>query len=767
MNNYKFPPTGWIWTDDRETQDHKLVLFRHELTLNELPETAIIKVSADSRYRLYVNGKSVSFGPCKGDGQVWYYETVDIAPFLKEGNNVLSAKVLRLSPSRKGNHSIWRTDYPGFYLHGEMRIGDETIPLVADEAWKWKECVDVKFIPESKVMVYLDIFEQSSGDASVQGWTTLDYDMSDWHTAVPYSLFELPRGSSPANLLPRPIPQMFERSVAFTDVQKVRQSVYSPEKWQELLTGDGITIDANTEHIIELDAGELTTGFLNMEFAKGQDAEIEILTAESYVYLSEDKSLSGAPKKGNRTDCENGTLHGFIDYYTVGGFGSHETPESYETFWFRTFRFVGLKIKTGEKALHMKTFNYRETGYPIDVKTTVTTSDASLSSIWDISLRSLRRCMHETYEDCPFYEQLQYAMDTRTQILFTYAVSADDRMARRTIDDYHRSLRYDGLTNCCWPTVTPNVIPGFSLFYIMMIHDHMMYFGDKELVQRYLPTIDAILDFFARNLNDQGLVSNIGGILFMNQRWSFVDWTTQWERTAGVPDAVIQGPITMESLLYAYTLDMAAKLADYVGKNDRSLDYSARANAIKTAINEHCRDAEGIYLDGPGVNKYSQHCQVWAVLSDTASKESQQMIMEKALSESEWARCSVAMAFYLFRALEKSGLYDKTATLWEPWRDMLRNNLTTCPENDTDERSDCHAWGALALYELPSAILGVRPEKPGYEAISINPMTAGYLTFADGKVITPKGDIHVKWKLDGNDMQVDIDAPDGIEIIRK
>ena len=766
MNNYRFPPTGWIWADDRNTQEHKLVLFRHVLTLNTLPETAVIKVSADSRYRLYVNDISVSFGPCKGDGQIWHYETVDITPLLKIGDNVLSAKVLRLSPSRKGNHSIWRTDYPGFYLHGEMCIGAETTPLVADESWKWKECSNIKFIPESGAMVYLDIFEKASGDVSIQGWTTLDYDMSDWCDAVPYSLFELPRGTSPANLLPRPIPQMFERPAQFIDVQKVRQSIYSIEKWSALLSGEGITLDANTEHVIEIDAGELTTGFLSMQFTEGLGADIEILTAESYVYLSEDRSLNGAPKKGNRTDCKNGSLHGFTDFYSVGGFGSSASPEYYETFWFRTFRFVGLKIKTGEQALQLKNFSYRETGYPLDVKTTVKTSDESLSAIWDISLRSLRRCMHETYEDCPFYEQLQYAMDARAQILFTYAVSADDKMARRTIDDFHRSLRYDGLTNCCWPTVTPNVIPSFSLFYIMMIYDHMMYFGDKDLVLRYLPSIDAILDFFSRNIDDRGLVGNIGGILFMNQRWSFVDWATQWERTSGVPDAVLQGPITMESLLYAYTLDMAEKLANYVGNKERSLDCAARANSIRAAVNEHCRDSEGIYLDGPGINMYSQHCQVWAVLSDTVPTENQKMIMEKAISEVEWVKCSVAMAFYLFRALEKSGLYDKTAALWEPWRDMIRDNLTTCQENDTDKRSDCHAWAALALYELPSVVLGVHPAKPGYAAISVNPMTAGYLTYAEGKVITPKGEVHVEWKLNGNEMQLNASAPSDIEIIK-
>lgn len=180
-------------------------------------------------------------------------------------------------------------------------------------------------------------------------------------------------------------------------------------------------------------------------------------------------------------------------------------------------------------------YSYQETGYPLQIKTHVRTSDETMADIWDISQRTLRRCMHETYMDCPFYEQMQYAMDARTQILYTYAVSADDRLARKCFEDFRRSQRYDGMIACCYPVETFSVIPSFAVYYVLMLHDHMMYFGDRELIRDYLPSVDGVLNYYARNLTPEGLVNKTGGFLFRDGAWAFIDWAAQWDATAGIP----------------------------------------------------------------------------------------------------------------------------------------------------------------------------------------------------------------------------------------
>ncbi|MDQ0916351.1 alpha-L-rhamnosidase C-terminal domain-containing protein [Paenibacillus sp. V4I5] len=140
-------------------------------------------------------------------------------------------------------------------------------------------------------------------------------------------------------------------------------------------------------------------------------------------------------------------------------------------------------------------------------------------------------------------------------------------------------------------------------------------------------------------------------------------------------------------------------------------------------------------------------------------------LMELAMTDETLAQCSVAMAYYLFRAVEKVGLYHKTDELWTLWRQMLVKKLTTCVEDDVTERSDCHAWGSLILYELPAIVLGVQPAEPGYSSVKVSP-TPGYLSWAKGEVITPKGIVKVSWeKVEDGSIDLKVEAPEGIKYV--
>ena len=742
------------------------MLFRRTFYMDEVPETAPLMVSADSRYKLYANGQLVEVGPCKGDKEVWYYDKLELVSYLQTGKNVIAVEVLAF-PDQHGDgcFSIFRTGHPGLFVSGKAESRHIAIDLSTDE--QWKGCVDPDFsiIKESDLFAPLQIIEERKAYPELMQWNLTDYDDAAWERVI-YDT-QLSAEFSPGNLSERVIPFLYREKKNFIDVRAVQAKIGKGDLDAFLKGNHPVTIEKDQKMILELNAGEEETGYLYLKIAGGKGSVVKILTSEGYVQEGFQGDLK-VPFKKDRLDTKCGHLHGFTDTYYPAGNGTHDKPEEYAPFWFRTFRFVRLEIETGEEPLTLLSFDYEETGYPLEVKTKATADDPDFAAIWDISERSLRRCMHETYEDCPFYEQLQYVMDSRTQILYTYTVSGDDRLTRKCMDDFRRSQRCDGLTNSSHPNYESNVIPGFSIYYILMAYDHMMYFGDKELLREHLPHMDRVLGFFHKHLTERGYVDKVGGLNGRARFWSFIDWAVEWKQTSGIPPATLRGPITMESLLYIYGLQAAAEIASYLGFGDLADSYRLEADKVQEAVRKFMMGKKGMLTDGPGIEDYSQHVQVFAVLTGTiGQEEGRKALLETVEKKEEYPQCSVAMAYYLFRALEETGLYEYTKEYWGIWRRMLAKHSTTCIEDEVQERSDCHAWGALILYELPAVILGVRPGGPGYQPVLIHPQP-GYLKEAEGDVITPAGMVHVHWTKDENHkLALTYDVPEDLTVVEK
>lgn len=763
--------SNWIWIpawNEEDTMQARVVLFRKSVELEGRPLSGVVNISADTRYKLYVNGSLVEVGPSRGDHQIWFYDAIDITRYLQEGLNVIGASVLRYPEDPEtGNHGMFRTPTPGLYLTGEIHdMAGHVYDIAADATWKSKLDDKVSFYREEEHFAPLVVHENTAGNPATFGWREADFDDSDWPGAMPYKKFMISEAVSPANLQPRNIPYMQRKQGKFIGIMDMVQSAHTEREWMDLLEWDKpVYIPPRTEETVVLDAGEEMTGYITAAFSGGEGATVRLLYAEAYV---QDGFVGPAhvPVKANRLDKENGHLQGYQDTYHVAGLGSDEKPETYESYWFRTFRFVQLHVCTGEQGLTIHRLDYEETGYPLVVQTAVHTSDPTLDPIWTMSERTLRRCMHETYEDCPYYEQLQYIMDSRTQALCTYALSADDRLARKCMDDFRRSQRYDGLLNCSYPNCTINVIPGFSIYYILMVHDHMMYFGDGALVEEHMPAIEQILGYFERHLTRDGYVEKIGGVNMEARFWSFIDWAEEWNETSGMPTAGLKGPLTMETLLYIYGLQHAAHLADFLGRTHEADAYRERAQAAREAVRDCCMGSNGMIQDGPGVDEYSQQCQVFGILTDTLDDTIGRENLLKTIEEPGYTQCTVAMRFYLFRALEKTGLYAYTDKYWDTWRKMVEMHCTTCVESEAYARSECHGWGAFILYELPSITLGVRPAAPGYKKVRIVPVT-GYMTNAAGVVKTPVGDIRVAWRMRDGALKMDYEVPQGLEVVQR
>lgn len=749
-------------TAKSERRQHR-TLFRKTFDVPEPADARLsVDVSADSKYRLYLNGELVSRGPCKGDDWNRYYDTVDLGAGLIAGRNVLAAEIVHYpilltgGESEGGPLSEWRSDAGALWLEGSLigADGDVLTVLDTDASWRLRR-MDAVSIGKEKGTLFVGGTEQVRGDLIPEGWRLPGFDDSDWERCAnpvePLDRLYGQIGNWP--LKPRPLPPLRETMRDFVSV--VRSS-----RTAELADGSlfPLAVSPGETVWLELDAGEMTTGYPWLEVEGGAGGRVSMLYSEAYEYVRPEEH--GGRRRVVRHDPTDKALFGNEDVYEPAGIGRPGRPESYEPMGRRAFRFVRLTVRAGEQGLTIARLRYRETGYPLDPIASFRSSDPECEPMWRISLNTLRRCMQDTYEDTPYYEQMQYVMDAKSQALFTYALSADDRLARKTLYDFHSSLTPTGLVQSRYPSVSRQIIPGFALFWIMMVHDHYRHFGDAGLVRRYLATADAILGWFDR-LIEGGLVGYIP-----EPYWAFVDWVEEWRKTEGAPPARLVGPLTVYNLMYAESLRQAAELNEAIGRRDTAAEYRVRAEAIVASVRASCYDeTSGLFADGPGLSQFSQHAQIWAVLAGAVAGDEARMLMERMLARTDLPRASFSMAHYLFRALAATGLYERIADLWQPWKDQIPLGLTAWVEDPVNNRSDCHGWGALPLYEYTAETLGVKPERPGYEAIRIAPRLSG-LQWAAGTVATPKGAVRVEWRRepDGT-FALRAETPPGVPVI--
>lgn len=786
MERNKRWKSKWIWikpVDPTALLDgHETVYFRKPFTVSAADASLTVHVSADSRYRLFVNGHSVTAGPCKGDAFTHYYETIDVSAYLRVGSNVISAQVIHygrhqpLLMGEAGPVSVMRSQQGGFLLEGTLQdaAGGVLAELDTNESWVCLRDEAIRHLPGLMGRQYVGFPETVDGNKLPHGWQLPEYSDSGWQSAVAVSetVHNVTGEQTPWFLMPRQIPLLFEDKQLFAGI--TRQEGITRAEAERLLSEQKLSLAPGQRILVELEAPELLTAYLRIELAGGAGSSVRLLSSECYEQPLEPGRQRS---KGKRDEAEGNDLYGDTDTYYAAGvgkapeqaaegtdMGSDEwtdgRPEAYEPFAFRTFRYVRLEIAAGEQPLTITSLHFRRTGYPLQVTASFQCSEPAYTPLWDISLNTLQNCMHETYEDCPFYEQLQYTMDTMMQAVFTYYTSADERLGRKAIYDFHCSMLPNGMLQSRYPSIFPQVIPGFSLFWIFMLRDHYQHFKDEALVIRYRPSMEQVLNWFDRQLDDTGIVGPAP-----EGYWSFVDWVKEWIHLWGVPTASEQGPITVYSLMYIAALDIAAELNEQTGRPAIGAEYRERAERVRSAVLAQCWSQERkLFRDGPGVEEYSQHGQIWAVLSRTVQGEAAAALIESALQDESLAQLSFAMNYFMFQALAQVGRYERSFERWGQWTGQVQLGLTTWLEDPVTQRSDCHAWGAIPLYEFPAQILGVQPASPGFDAIIIAPQI-GELEWAKGTVPTRHGLVTVDWQRnEQGEFRLAVTAPAGIPV---
>jgi hypothetical protein len=411
-------------------------------------------------------------------------------------------------------------------------------------------------------------------------------------------------------------------------------------------------------------------------------------------------------------------------------------------------------VETGEEGLVIEKLAWRETRYPLEMESTFAANDERLMRVMPIAMRCLQMDAHETYLDCPYYEQLMYVGDTRLEALITYTVTRDARLPRKALSMFDASRLTNGLTQSRHPSRAMQCIPPFSLWWVGMIYDFALWRDDREFVASLAPGARGVIDGFLRYENDAGLIGGLPG-------WNFVDWVPEWDY--GIPPEGSKGVSGVINWHFVLTLGMLAEVEDYLGELEMAERWRRLAGQYAGRIAEVFWDeGRGLFADDAGHERYSEHAQCLAILSGLVGAERQGRMAAGLLSDEKLARTTIYFTHYLFETYRVMGRMDALMERLGLWFELERLGFKTTFEAPEPSRSDCHAWGAHPLYHYFATILGMRPGGMGFRTVEIAPQLGG-LTRASGKLVHPAGGmIEVELVNDGEGMRGRVTLPEGL-----
>lgn len=666
-----------------------------------------------TRYQIFINGKRVCEGPCTGPIHTRFYDEMVLDGYLREGENEIFVKLLHVT--REQFLVTAHDDTPLFCFDGTLLEGGEITKIETDESWEFLRDDSVGFFYSAGVMTTVAPFEEHFEKKAL---TPLP--VREIKGVNERSIYGIIENATKKSVKPRPIPEMHEG-----------------EPKQFIKIADG-------ENFIELDAGEYTTAKVRLTVNIPKGKTLGIIYAECYMIPLD--TYHGKKFRRDKKCTEDSVIFGRHDI--IHGTGE---PFVLDTFWYRAFRFIRLECD-GEFELIEAT--YRPYYYPLSSEGSFECNDPKMNKMWDIGRSTLLSCMHELIVDCPYYEQQQYCMDSALETLFSMRYSRDVRLVKKAILDLAESQIECGMLQANYPSRSRQIIPNFSLFWIFMLENYILYSADTSILKKLGGTVDKILSAFDERLTERGLISE------MTEYWHFVDWVPEWKN--GVPIGGYDEPMCVDSLMYAAALESASKIFAMNKNYHRHDEYlERRAEVISAAKEAFFDESRGMFKDTESADNFSQHTAVWAVISGAVTGDGATALMEKAMTESI-SKCTFSFGFYLFRALEIAGLYDKYAsTLLDGWREMIDLGCTTWAEKPNDSRSECHGWSATPTYELSAIVLGVKPTSAGFRTVSIEPHTEAFgISEASGRVPTPYGEITVGWRITEGGFNARVTLPD-------
>jgi len=750
VKRYPLDFVPWIWHPAVPRDADAVLRFTRAFQVDQ-PTTTRLHLTADQRYELFIDGRRVGMGPDRSELHHWAFATYEVE--LEAGEHTVEARVWWLG---KHKPAAQVTERGGFALTAEgledqLDTGEATWQVVREGGWSFDGWDSRSY----HVIGPRETFDAGAADDAPVDAGVLDrphvYQPTDRHTGI----IEVAH-----RLYPSPLPDMLHEPRTVGRVRAVIEggaagpvpadACESPaiNDWQKMIDGNTpIDIPANTTVHAIVDLQQYYCGFTDFHISQGNGASVTVEWAES-LYNVEGEGNERSRHKGDRGEVAGKLWFGFG--HTLVGNGD---AVRHRSLWWTSGRYHRITVTTADQPLTLHRAGLIETRYPYEDDSHWQSDHGDYEPILPVAVRGIQMCAHETYLDCPYYEQMMYVGDTRLQMLVAHLMTGDDRLTRRGIELFDWSRWNVGFVAERCPSQPFQVCLTFSMIWVYMVRDYMMYRGDKPWVRQRLVGIRNQFENFLPLRNADGLLEALPG-------WSFVDWVPEW--ATGYPPDALDGVSSLVNLQFIYSLRCAAEVERWAGEAALADRYTAIADEMGRTVVARFWDAESNRIaDDLSHAHFSEHGQSLAILCDILNESQTAAALKSLENDDDLSRTTVYYSFYLLEAFAKLGRGDLIQQRLEFWNTLVELDMKTPVESPEPSRSDCHAWGSHPLYHLHSSLAGIRPASPGFESVTIQP-TPGSLREIDSDIPHPRGRIKTKLRFASDKCEATVKLPPNV-----
>ena len=779
-------PAKWIWYPCGRTLQNTFVQFRKEFTLESAPAEAGGWILADSRYRLYVNGRRVQFGPAPCDPRWQEADPVNLAPYLTQGRNAIAVEVCFFGTG-DGTTPFGK---PGLI----MKLDVDGREIVTDKSWSC--LLSRSWTPGQYKRAYLRSLQESF-DARLYpyGWDEAGFEQdSDWVAAA-----ETSEGGDKPSVCTSGKDYLWG-SYAIGDNQQIRRrSIPLMEEYEFPVSGLEESVwlewkrpvedffDANAYDCFEVvrqpSARETGEGVWTVSPDAGRAAVLTFSFKEQGV---------GWPQFS--IDAPEGTVVELLvhEAHEVGGpalMNSHfnswtrfvckEGLNRFETFDFESFRWVQLHIRNFDRPVTVSSVGMRRRVYPRTVKPEVRISDPVIQKVMDASINTLNNCAQETLVDGMARERQQYSGDGSHQLHSVFQILGDSALPFRYVNTFSQGSSIEGYFMDSWPAWDRlarlierqmglsgwGPIIDHSIGFCFDCRHYYMYTGDLQGLEEVYPRLVKFFNYL-KGLTDKdtGLVpaENLGLC------------TVYIDHLAYRKDRHKQLPLNL--YIAAMCSDALAPLCREMGDLSVAEEVEEYGREVLAACRARFWDPvrETFVTNLPwekeeGGPRYDDRSLSTALIYDLCPEGKSCASLEILASRpDELGQCYPCNAVWPLWALTKYHridiVLDDLREKWGGMRSVWDNN--TLQEFWTANPDEGSQWSHCAMYPLialTQGIAGVSPLEPGGRKVRMEPQL-GDLEEVEFDIQTVRGPIHFLYNGKGRHKKLSLSVPPAVSV---